>query len=251
MKSKNSFSIGSAAVVTEAAHTCPHPTPATSPAGTEPLSSFPTLSVSASSHDSFELCLWASVLHLHLLSASVSKMRPKVTASSLYTTLASKRFKRGVQLSGSGGIMLSLCRPIISCLRISEKRNLGTICCSLTLVPADPRLFSTSIYHPPPCFSTKAILFVSILFVCLFVCLFIYSPKILSDFLAKVIWKYPEEIILSSFQNKYFLSLWNPGSGQECRPFSQSLNYPSLELPLPFSLCIRPETQTFFIFSRA
>lgn len=49
--------------------------------------SFPRnhIQVSASSHHSFELCLWASVLYFALFSGSVSKTCPKVIASSPYT----------------------------------------------------------------------------------------------------------------------------------------------------------------------
>ena len=47
-----------------------------------------TLSVPASSHQSCELYLWASLLYVDLFCVSVSKTRPKVLASSLYTTSA-------------------------------------------------------------------------------------------------------------------------------------------------------------------
>ena len=100
MKSENSFSFGFAAAVTEAVCT----PPSSSQAGTTPTKLL--LSISASSHESFELCLWASVLYLLLLLASVSKTYPKVTASSLYTTsvAVNKRFNGGAQLSDGGEI---------------------------------------------------------------------------------------------------------------------------------------------------
>lgn len=82
----------------------PHPPPPKQEQ--HPPSSFSRLSISASSHESFELCLWASVLYLLLLLASVSKTYPKVTTSSLYTTsvAVNKRFKGGAQLSDGGEI---------------------------------------------------------------------------------------------------------------------------------------------------
>ena len=59
--------------------------------------SLPALSwepLSASSHRSFGLCLWASVLYLGLFCVSVNKTFPKVTGSSLYTILAYERFHK-------------------------------------------------------------------------------------------------------------------------------------------------------------
>ena len=59
-----------------------------------------TLSISSSYH-SFELCLWASILFLFC--SSISKMHPKVIASSLYTISAYEVFHRKGIHSDSGG----------------------------------------------------------------------------------------------------------------------------------------------------
>ena len=48
----------------------------------------------ASSHRSFKLCLWASVLYLGLFCVSVNKTFPKVIGSSLYTILDYERFAK-------------------------------------------------------------------------------------------------------------------------------------------------------------
>ena len=61
------------------------------------------LSISASSCRSLELCLRASVLYLDLFCASVSKICPKVIASSLYTISAYERFHGNTLLSDSRG----------------------------------------------------------------------------------------------------------------------------------------------------
>ena len=62
-----------------------------------------TLSVSASSHQSCGLYVWASVLSLHLFCASLGKMGPGVIASSLYTISASDWFCRNALLSDIRG----------------------------------------------------------------------------------------------------------------------------------------------------
>ena len=81
--------------------------------GVAPLSSFlgTTLSIS-SSHYSFELCLWESMLYLDLFCA-------KVTASLLYVISAFRRFHRKVLFSDSQCLVaqscLTLCKPRFLC----------------------------------------------------------------------------------------------------------------------------------------
>ena len=53
-----------------------------------------TLGTSAPSHQSLELDLWTSVLYLGSFCVSVSKMPPKVIASSLYAILTHERAHR-------------------------------------------------------------------------------------------------------------------------------------------------------------
>ena len=56
----------------------------------------------------FELCLWASMLCLHLFCASLSKICPKETPSSLYT-ISAYSFHKDNLFSGRQGILV-LCR---------------------------------------------------------------------------------------------------------------------------------------------
>jgi len=51
-----------------------------------------TLGILVPGHHSFELCLWAYLLYLDLFSASITKMCPKLTASSIYTLQFTKDF---------------------------------------------------------------------------------------------------------------------------------------------------------------
>ena len=66
-----------------------------------------TVSIAVPSHCSFELCLWPSVRSSHLSCASLSKMYPKVIASSPYTILAYRWFHRNVLLSNMGKLVLA------------------------------------------------------------------------------------------------------------------------------------------------
>ena len=89
-----------------------------------PPTCFPgsTLGISASSRQSCGLCVWASVLSLHLFCASLSKMGAGVTASSLYTILASDRFRRNALLSDiRGNLYLGLAQ-----LTETESRMVST-----------------------------------------------------------------------------------------------------------------------------
>lgn len=73
---------------------------------------------------------------------------------------------------------LPVCRPVTLPLGISKSWKLAKMSCFLTLPPTDARVFLQT--HPSPSFP--------VLFL---------SPNLLSDFWAKVIWKYPIEITSS------------------------------------------------------
>ena len=87
--------------------------------GVAPPSSFlgTTLSIS-SSHHSFELCLWESMLYLDLFCAFVSRCA-KVTAALLYVISAFKRFHRKVLFLNSQSLVAqscpALCEPRFLC----------------------------------------------------------------------------------------------------------------------------------------
>ena len=61
------------------------------------------LGTSASSCCNFELCLWASVVHLDLFCVSVNRVFPKAIASLLYGLSAYKRFHRDTLVLDSMG----------------------------------------------------------------------------------------------------------------------------------------------------
>ena len=65
-----------------------------------------TLSSSASSYHSFELCLWVSMLYLNLFCVFIRKIWLKVIASLLYTILAYERFHRNVLLFIQWGTLM-------------------------------------------------------------------------------------------------------------------------------------------------
>lgn len=93
------------------------------------------LSVSASSLQNLDLCLAASVLYPDSSCASVSKRRPKVTASSLYTISARESFRGADLLQESKGNLYSVSKQIRKSLIIFSKVSIWMWIC-LTLKPS-------------------------------------------------------------------------------------------------------------------
>lgn len=100
-----------------------------------PTNFFPgiALSVSASSCSSFDLGLWASVLHLSLFCTSVSKMCPNIIASSLYIISAYKRFHRNKYFHIIRGTVVCLCQSLFNHLDLFAEFIHWAFICYLVL----------------------------------------------------------------------------------------------------------------------
>ena len=125
-------------------------------------------------------CLWASVLHLCLFSASVTQVCPKVTASLLFHTSALQRFHR-------------------QALPLENGRNLVTTSLNSDIVPCVNLFYSFCFLHLP---KRKKNAWKSFRFFVLFYCSTCLSP-----------WQY---FTINHNSSVTFLSIWEDKS----HPFS-------------------------------